>query len=258
MVHVLCTFFLLCVPELIGVMGAMDVELELIHEDMTISKIDTIAQRVFTVGTLHGIPCVTVRAGIGKVNAAMTCEILIQEFGVDAVLFTGVAGGIDPGLHIGDIVISERVVHHDLGDITPDTFIVWDTIGYQADSMLLDLTMQAVMNVHFKAIPAEMRDGKNLLPRVKIGVVATGDQFIASEEKRQWIEHTLHAACVEMEGAAVAQVCTVHDIPFIVIRSLSDLANEDADVDFESFVDYAAANSNAIVKALFLLLGDSE
>jgi adenosylhomocysteine nucleosidase len=258
MMHVVCMLFLFCAPELIGVMGAMDVELELIHEDMTISRTDTIAQRVFTVGTLHNIPCVTVRAGIGKVNSAMTSEILIQEYGVDAVLFTGVAGGIDPDLYIGDIVISERVVHHDLGDIGPDTFVVWDTVGYQADSALVELIMQAVMTVRFKPIPAEMRRGKNLLPRVKLGIVATGDQFIASEEKRQWIERTLHAACVEMEGAAVAQVCTIHGIPFVIIRSLSDLANEDADIDFASFVDYAAANSNAIVKALFLLLGDSE
>lgn len=249
---------LFCTPRLIGVMGAMDVELEMIHQDMLIEQVDTIAQRIFTVGTLYDIPCITVRAGIGKVNAAMTSEMLIREYGVDAIVFTGVAGGIDPDLHIGDIVISERVVHHDLGEIQPDSFVVWDTIGYIADSALVEFTMQAVMKTIFKPIPPEMREGRNLLPRVKLGIVATGDQFIASETKRQWIEQSLHAACVEMEGAAVAQVCTVHDVPFVIIRSLSDLANEEADIDFESFVHYAAANSNAIVQALFRLLGDRE
>ena len=196
----------------------------------------------------------TAQTGIGKVNAALTAEILIREYGVDAIIFTGVAGGINPELNIGDIVIAERVVHHDYGQITPATFIPWDTVGFLADSFLVAITAQAAENVTFDSIPQKIRKKVTYFPRVIIGRVTTGDQFIASEEKREWIEKTFRADCVEMEGASVAQVCMVNEVPFVIIRCLSDLANEKADIDFEAFVNYAAKNSNVIVKEIINLL----
>jgi adenosylhomocysteine nucleosidase len=242
-------------PKLFGVMGAMDVELTLIKEDMTVEHVDTVAERVFSAGKLHDISCVCVKAGIGKVNAALTAEILIMEYNVDAVIFTGVAGGINPKLHIGDIVISERVLHHDYGQIIPDKFIPWDTLGFLADSYLVAVAQNAASNVKFDQVPPEISKKKDHLPEIVIGRVATGDQFIASEKKRKWLEETLHADCVEMEGAAVAQVCVINDIPFVIVRCLSDLANEKADIDFETFVNYAAKNSSLIVKKIFKLFG---
>ena len=240
--------------DLIGIMSAMEVELEFISSDMQVESIDTIGASVYKIGKIVGIPCVTVHGGVGKVGAAHAAQILIMHYGVDALVFTGVAGGIDPDLGIGDIVISAEVVHHDFGQILPDQFIPFDTIGYPADSMLIGLAQQASANIEFKTIPESIR-GESAIPSVTLGRVATGDQFISSEEKRLWIEKTFNADCVEMEGAAVAQICTLYKVPFVIIRSLSDLANEDAEVDFQSFVIYAAKNSSMLVKEMLRLLG---
>ncbi len=238
----------------LGIIGAMDVELDLIRESVEVARVDTIAQRIFYSGTIDGIDCVCVKAGIGKVNAALTAEILIMNYNVDALVFTGVAGGINPQLGIGDIVISRRVIYHDFGQIVPDTFFPWDTVGFFADSFLVAIAKEAAANATFDPIPKKICKETGHVPRVIVGRVVTGDQFISSEEKRRWIEETFDADCVEMEGAAVAQVCVINKVPFVIIRSLSDLANEKADVDFEAFVLYAAKNSSMIVKEILNLL----
>jgi adenosylhomocysteine nucleosidase len=241
-------------PDLIGIMSAMEVELEFISSDMIVEDVDTIGASVYKRGKIHQVPCVMVHGGVGKVGAAHAAQILIMEYDVDAVIFTGVAGGIDPDLGIGDIVISQDVVHHDFGQILPEQFIPFDTVGYVADTMLVRLAQQASANVVLETIPETIR-GEEAIPRVTLGRVATGDQFISSEAKRLWIEETFRADCVEMEGAAVAQVCTLYEVPFVIIRSLSDLANEDAEVDFQSFVIHAAKNSSMLVKEMLRLLG---
>ncbi len=234
----------------IGIMGAMDMELAFIKKDMQIEVTEAIAQRIFDIGTISGMECICVKAGIGKVNAALTAEILIANYNVDAIIFTGVAGGINPLLGIGDIVVSEKVVHHDFGQVTPDEFIPWDTLGYRANEFLISISVDAINNIKFDMVSKEIdKDGPRVL-RARLGIIATGDQFIASEEKRQWLEKIIHADCVEMEGAAVAQVCEINRVPFVIIRSMSDLANEDADVDFKAFAPYAAKNSSLIVKKI--------
>ncbi len=238
----------------IGIMGAMDMEVELLQSNMVVDRIDTVSGRFFTVGMLKDVPCICVKAGVGKVNAALTATILISRYDVDAVIFTGAAGGINPDLAIGAIVIGQRVIHHDYGEITPDAFMPWDTVGFLADSALISLTRRAAAQVKYKPIPEELAGEIDRLPSVTVGTVVTGDQFIASEEKRQWLEKTFGADCVEMEGAAVAQVCAVNKIPFVIIRSLSDLANETADVDFTAFARYASENSAAIVTELLKIL----
>jgi adenosylhomocysteine nucleosidase len=241
-------------PKLMGVISALDVELALIKEDMVVEKIDTVSDRLFTIGKLNETSCICVRAGVGKVNAALAAEILILRYNVDAIIFSGVAGGINPGLGIGDIVISKRVAHHDYGQIIPGKFVPWDTLGFFADSLLIDIATKAANNVKFDPIPEKICKETGHLPEVVIGNVVTGDQFIASEEKRLWLENVFHADCVEMEGAAVAQICKINKVPFVIIRSLSDLANEKADIDFEVFVQYAAKNSSLIVKEIIKLL----
>lgn len=238
----------------LGIVSAMDIELALIKQDMNIQTTDTISSRVFEVGTIHEIPCVCVKAGIGKVNAAITAELLIREYDIDAIIFTGVAGGIDPLLDIGDIVISKRVLHHDFGQIVPDSFVPWDTAGFVADSALIAIASVAAVQVEFEEVPQKLCKETGRFPRVFVANIVTGDQFISSEEKRKWLETTFDAACVEMEGAAVAQVCVLNNTPFVIIRSLSDLANEKADVDFELFVDYAAQTSNLIVQEMLKIM----
>jgi adenosylhomocysteine nucleosidase len=240
----------------IGIMGSMDVEIDLLKERMDIARTDSVAERVFHVGELEGIECVCAKAGIGKVNAAFTAEILVMEYNVDILIFMGVAGGINPELEIGNLVISKKVVNHDLGKVVPEGFIPWDTVGYHADSMLIRIAEQAAYNIEFRAIPREVTGEEEHLPQVVLGCVVTGDQFIASEAKRIWLEETFNAECVEMEGAAVAQVCQITGTPFVIVRSLSDLANEDADVDFEAFVQYAAKNSAVLVGEMLRFLRD--
>jgi adenosylhomocysteine nucleosidase len=240
-------------PKVIGIMGAMEVELELIGKDMVVETVDTIATRIFKTGKIYDVSCVMVRAGVGKVGSAQTAQMLISEYGTDAVIFTGVAGGINPQLDIGDIVISENVVHHDFGQILPDLFMPFDTMGYDADTKLVGLALRAAGNIQLQPLPVQIR-GEDEVPEIILGRVATGDQFISSEAKRVWIEQTFHADCVEMEGAAVAQICRANGLPFVIIRSLSDLANEDAEVDFEAFVVYAAENSSLLVKEMLRLL----
>jgi adenosylhomocysteine nucleosidase len=237
----------------VGIMSAMELELEFISQDMLIERMDTIAENVYKIGTMHNIRCVAVHGGIGKVGAAYTAQTLIMHYDVDAVIFTGVAGGINPELHIGDIVIAENVVHHDFGQILPDQFIPFDTVGFFADSFLVAVALQAKKNVELEVIPEEIRGEENL-PRIVVGRIATGDQFISSEAKRVWIEQVFRADCVEMEGAAVAQICAVNNVPFVIIRSLSDLANEDAELDFQSFVLFAAKNSSFLVKEMLKIL----
>jgi len=240
--------------ESIGVMGAMDDEVSLIKEIMSVEHTDTLAHRIFFIGKLYDIPCVCVKAGVGKVNSAITAQILITKYNVDAIIFTGVAGGINPEINIGDIVISKRVIHHDYGSITPEGFFPFDTLGFVADSFLIEVAKKAAKNIKFETIPQKICKETGHFPRIITGNIVTGDQFIADEKKRKWIEETFHADCVEMEGAAVAQVCVIYNIPYVIIRSLSDLANEKADIDFEQFVSYAATNSSLIVKGIFRLL----
>jgi len=235
------------VYERIGIISAMDVELGYIKEQMQVEHVDTVSRRIFASGKIKGAECVLVMAGVGKVNAGITAEILTSKYNVDAIIFSGVAGGIDPKLDIGDIIISEKVFHHDYGVIEPGGFTPWDTVGYEADTFLMRLARDKAGSVKFQEIPEKICKETGHYPRVKTGRVVTGDQFIASEVKRQWLEKTFRADCVEMEGAAVAQVCAINRIPFLIIRCLSDLANENADVDFDAFADYAARNSSALV-----------
>jgi adenosylhomocysteine nucleosidase len=254
MVSVLLLFFTVGQLSTIGIIGAMDEELVLIKQDMQIEHTDTIAQRIFTEGMIQDIRCVCVKAGVGKTNAALTAEILIMKYHVDAIIYSGVAGGINPDFDIGDIIISQRVLHHDFGQLTPDMFLPFDTLGFFADSFLLHVALNAAHNVQFDLIPQKFTKEKTRYPRVTLGVVSTGDQFISSEEKREWLDDVLHADCVEMEGAAVAQVCVINNVPFVIIRCLSDLANEEADIDFEAFLAYAAKNSSLVVKEMITLL----
>jgi adenosylhomocysteine nucleosidase len=233
----------------IGIMGALKVEVETIDDAMIIDRVDTIGGKVYKVGKIFDSECVLVNAGVGKVASAQTAQTLIMRYDVHMIIFTGVAGGINPALDVGDIVISRDVVQHDFGQIWPDSFVPFDTTGFYADSMLIDIALDAAQNVDLINVPAES-GMKGRMPHVVLGRIATGDQFISSEDKRIWIAQVFDADCVEMEGAAVAQICAAYDIPFLIIRSLSDLANENADVDFQTFVLYAAQNSSKLVKEI--------
>jgi adenosylhomocysteine nucleosidase len=240
----------------IGIMGALDSEISLVKSAMDVEEEVYYAGRTCIRGKLKDEEIILVKAGVGKVNASLTTQILIEKFDIRSLIFTGVAGGIDTSLHIGDMVISSRVIQHDYGHIGPEGFrptpIRLPRKGdevllthFQSDSLLIEIAKTAANKSDMPASP--FTQSSHDKPKIIVGTIVTGDQFIASELKRKWLEETFQASCVEMEGGAVAQICTTFEVPFVILRSLSDLANEEASVDFRKFVEYASKNSASII-----------
>ncbi|WP_248926489.1 5'-methylthioadenosine/adenosylhomocysteine nucleosidase [Paenibacillus hamazuiensis] len=222
----------------IGLIGAMNEEIERFHQHMEQVKETRKAGIVFREGVFFGKNVVLCRSGVGKVNAAVTTQILIDTFRVDAIIFTGVAGALDPDLDIGDIVISAECMQHDM-DVTALGFPK-GTIPYEersvfaADAKLADLAAESADRLH---------EGK-----VKRGRVLSGDQFIADRQTVRSLHEELSGTCTEMEGAAVAQACAMNEIPYVVIRSMSDKADGSAHINFAEFTVKAADNSYRIVE----------
>jgi adenosylhomocysteine nucleosidase len=205
----------------------------------------------FRVGSIGECEVVTTFAGVGKVNAAMVATLAIDHFGPREVVFTGVAGGIDPGLEIGDVVVAEHVLHHDAGVFGSDGFEVYqsghvpffnptDDLGYSPSPELLDRVKSVAAG--FQLSPVLGR-----VPNLVFGTVVTGDQFIQSEAERRRLHETLGASVAEMEGAAVAQVAEHFGIDHVVIRAVSDRAGVDSAIDFARFLDEVAVNSSSVV-----------
>ncbi|KIL41168.1 MTA/SAH nucleosidase [Gordoniibacillus kamchatkensis] len=222
----------------IGLIGAMNEEIELLIKHMEDVKETEIAGIVYRQGRFCGRDVVVCRSGVGKVNAAVCTQILLDRFAADAVIFTGVAGALDPALNIGDIVVSTECMQHDM-DVTALGFargvIPYEkTSVFAADAALLDLAWAS---------------SEKLFPgRTKRGRVLSGDQFIASRSTVRQLHDELQGACTEMEGAAVAQVCAMNGVPYVVIRSMSDKADGSAHVNFAEFTVMAAENSYRIVE----------
>jgi len=226
----------------IGLIGAMVEEIRLMEEKLEQETVTVKAGIRFMEGTLNGKPVVLCKSGVGKVNAAVCTQILIDRFGADAVIFTGVAGALDPSLDIGDVVVSTECVQHDM-DASPlgfprGTIPFADTSVFPADPELVRLAYEAS-----KALPGG---------RVLKGRVLSGDQFVADRETVRRLHEELQGVCVEMEGAAVAQVCAMNGVPYVVIRSMSDKADGSAHVNFAEFAVQAANRSCQIVNRMLL------
>ncbi|AFH64368.1 5'-methylthioadenosine/adenosylhomocysteine nucleosidase [Paenibacillus caseinilyticus] len=224
----------------IGVIGAMKEEIELFHEGMKGVTQTVKAGITFYEGTFHDRSIVLCKSGVGKVNAAVTTQILIDTFGVEAVLFTGVAGAVDPGLDVGDIVVSTECLQHDM-DVTALGF-PRGTIPYEATSLF-------AADEKLRKLAAEV-SAELFGARVKEGRVLSGDQFISSRETVSQLYTELSGACTEMEGAAVAQACSMNGIPFVIIRSMSDKADGSAHVNFAEFTQQASENSFRIIDGM--------
>lgn len=220
----------------IGIIGAMAEEIELLHQHVAIASEFTKAGITYYEGTLHGKQVIYCKSGVGKVNAAVCTQILLDA-GASCVLFTGVAGALDPKLEIGDIVVSESCIQHDM-DCTPLGFAkgvipFHPRSEFAADKQLVELAYAA---------------SERLFPgRSLKGKVLSGDQFIASREAVETLHQTLQGACAEMEGASVAQVCDMNGIPYVVIRSMSDKADGSAHVNFVEFTVKASTHSHQII-----------
>ena len=238
-----------------GILGAFSEEMEYLDNNVGDRHVQTIEGIPFVTGKLGGRQVVLALTGIGKVNAAMTTTLLLEHFRPEEVLFTGIAGGINPDLLPGDIVIAEKTSQHDLGILTPDGLLnrgmrnpltgIRNPVFFPADSVLLGLAETSGKRIKPDSIKA---GAAARIPKIITGIVVTGDVFVASPSKKIELREKLSADAVEMEGAAVAQICWQHTVPCLVIRSLSDSANEQAEVDIGMYRGIAARNAALLVE----------
>lgn len=224
----------------LGIIGAMTIEVETLKENLENMTVTEKAGMVFCQGQLEGLDVVIVQCGVGKVNAALCVQILCDCFGATHVVNTGVAGSLDPELDIGDLVISRDAMYHDF-DCSPMGYALGQVPGmavdaYPADARLTEYAFEAAQSVH---------NG-----HVRIGRIASGDQFISSKEQKQKIVENTGASCTEMEGAAIAHAAWRNGVPFVVIRAISDKADDSAQMDYPTFEVIAAKRCAAVTQAL--------
>lgn len=218
----------------IGIIGAMEQEVAALKEKMQISGVLKKASMEFYKGTLRGKPVVVVRSGIGKVNAALCTQILIDQFDVKKVINTGIAGSLDARIDIGDIVISTEALQHDV-DATQ--------FGYQKGQIPGMETLSFSADAEMAAIAREACGKVNPEINVFTGRIVTGDQFIADKEVKNKIKETFDGLCTEMEGAAIAQAAWLNKVPFVIIRAISDKADDSAEMDYPTFEKQAIVHS---------------
>ncbi|MCR3757867.1 5'-methylthioadenosine/adenosylhomocysteine nucleosidase [Clostridium felsineum] len=228
----------------IGIIGAMDEELEILLKEMKMERKENKAQMVFNLGSLNDKNVVIVRCGIGKVNAAICTQILVDDFKVDAIINVGVAGGIGKDVLPGDIVIADSLVEHDM-DATAFGDKVgqiprMDTFDFKCDPKLVEIANKVCKSFENQ--------------KAHIGRIATGDQFVADIEKIKWLSSEFDAYACEMEGGSIAHTAYLNKIPFVVIRSISDNANNGAHMDYEKFLPIAIKNSSTILNNMISLL----
>ncbi|TLS76345.1 5'-methylthioadenosine/adenosylhomocysteine nucleosidase [Mariprofundus erugo] len=236
----------------IGIMGAMTEEISQLLQHISETGRETRGMREYVSGTLRGKKVTIVFSRWGKVAAASTATTLIERYGVNYLIFTGVAGAMDQDLHVGDIVIADTLIQHDmdasaLPGIERHEIPLLGISSFKVDSRHTDSARLAAESYLSENLTTDI-DVHTLhafhihTPRVVTGTIASGDQFIADNQSAHALREQIPALkCVEMEGAAVAQVAHEHGIPYLVIRTISDKANESAAIDFPRFIDKVAS-----------------
>lgn len=229
----------------IGIVGAMEVEVAPLKEALVDPQIDVHARMEFVSGLLEGIPVVVVHAGVGKVNAGI-CAQLLCERGVEKIIFTGVAGGIDPDLSVCDVVISTECGYWDIDN---------QVLGYQLGEIpgLATVTFPADAALRSAAVAAA--HAAEPTRHVVEGMVLTGDRFVSSEDEAQQLHETFGGVCVEEEGAGLAHACWLNDVPFVVIRAISDLADDDTGESYGTGETSAAEVAAHVTQRLITDLG---
>ncbi|MCD8786345.1 5'-methylthioadenosine/S-adenosylhomocysteine nucleosidase [Staphylococcus gallinarum] len=224
---------------MIGIIGAMEEEVAILKNKINALEEIKIAHVIFYKGQLEGKDIVLTQSGIGKVNVAISTTLLIEQFKPDLIINTGSAGALDKALNVGDVVVSDRVMYHDadarafgyeLGQIPQMP------ASFDSDSNLLQKAIEAIKEQQLTA---------------KIGLIVSGDSFIGTFEQRATIkENFKDALAAEMEATAIAQTCYQFNLPFIITRAISDLADGDAGITFDAFLEKAAISSSEIVERL--------
>ena len=221
----------------LGIIGAMQVEVEILLAHMENKTTKTVAGCAFYEGTLQGLPCVVVQCGVGKVNAAMCAQILCSGFAVTHLVNTGIAGSLCADLDIGDLLISTDAMYHDFDCVNfgyPFGQVPGlDTFSFPADEAMRALAFAAAEAVN----PGHTRQGR----------VASGDQFVADKALKEQIISRTQGLCTEMEGAAIAQTAYRNQIPFVILRAISDKADDSAEMDYPTFERIAAHRCAEVV-----------
>lgn len=218
----------------IGIIGAMEVEVSMLKEKMENVTITSRASMEFYEGILAGKRAVVVRSGIGKVNAAICTQILVDVYGVEAVINTGIAGSLNKDINIGDIVVSTDVLHHDVNAVgfgyPKGQIPQMDEFSFPADERLRSLAVKVCREVN---------------PEIQVfeGRIVSGDQFISDKEVKDAIIGEFGGFAVEMEGAAIGQAAYLNHVPFLVIRAISDKADGSAQMDYQTFEAAAVRHS---------------
>lgn len=219
---------------MLGIIGAMAEEVANLKAEMEQIKVSTIAGMDFYEGCLRGKEVVVVRSGIGKVNAAICSQILVDKYGVNGIINTGIAGSLRNHINIGDIVLSKDTVQHDM-DATGFGYEYgviprMETSCFEADKNLVNLAKECCERVNSDI-------------SVFVGRVVSGDQFISDREKKNWIVEHFKGYCTEMEGAAIAQTAYLNQVPFLIVRAISDKADDSAHMDYAEFEKKAILHS---------------
>ncbi len=226
----------------LGIIGAMDVEVSTLKEAMTEKIETTVAGSVYCEGILEGLPVVVVQCGVGKVNAALCVQALCDRFAVTHVVNTGIAGSLDAELDIGDFVISRDAVYHDFDcHILNPAYVVGQVPGLSVRAFPADV---ALVKLAYAA-------ADSLCPgHAKIGTVASGDQFVCTKEQKAQIVADTGALCTEMEGTAIGHVAWKNGVPYVVIRAISDKADDSAEMDYPAFEAMAAQRCALVTRAM--------
>ena len=228
-----------------GIIGAMEEEVAALKEAMEVQEAAELASMTFYRGVLCGKDVVVVRSGIGKVNAGICAQILVDRFHVDTLINTGIAGSLDARIDIGDMVISTDALHHDMDAVQ---------FGYPAGQVprMEVLSFPADEELVKKAVQANEKANPDI--HTYTGRVASGDQFIASKEVKEKIVENFQPLCVEMEGAAIAQAAYLNKVSYVIIRAISDKADNSATMDYPTFERQAIARSVGLVKELMTII----
>lgn len=226
---------------MLGIIGAMAQEVRQLKEAMEQPRIETVAGMEFYRGTIGGKETVVVQSGIGKVSAGICAQILVDRFGVGGIINTGIAGSLKAEINIGDLVMSTDALQHDVDAVNfgyePGQIPQLPVKAFPTDDRLRKLAMELCARV-------------NPDIRAHGGRVLTGDQFISDKAKKQWLTSTFGGACTEMEGAAIAQAAYLNQVPVLIIRAISDKADDSASMDYGAFEELAILHSVRLTRAL--------
>jgi adenosylhomocysteine nucleosidase len=224
---------------MLGIIGAMPEEVAELIEGLKEERTEKKAGMVFHAGTLEGKPAVIVKSGVGKVNAGICAQILVDDFHVTELINTGIAGSLDASIDIGDIVVSSDALYYDVEATVwgyrPGEIPQLGTREFKADEKMIERAQKACR----AAVPQV---------GVHLGRIASGDSFISDTEKKTWIRNTFGASCAEMEGAAIAQTAWLNGTAFVILRAISDKADGSATVDYDTFEKQAIAHLVSAVR----------